>query len=96
MATWTIQPDIAALVRVIYPNGSQVSAVFLNKEKGVVLGLHDRPMKDSDIPSQVQAAINRHFGTVFALEHETWKSKGPSPRAQYCDALQPWSIEMPE
>jgi hypothetical protein len=96
MATWTIKPGLAALVRVIYPNGSQVAAVFLSEEKGVVLGLHDRPIKNSDLPLEVQAAINRHFATVFFLEHETWKKPGPSPRAQYCDSLVPWTVEVPD
>lgn len=97
MTTWTIKPGIAALVDLTSSDGKwDVSVIFLSHEKGAVFGSRDHSIKGSSIPLQVQASINRHFGTVFALEHETWKGRGPSPRTQYCDALEPWTVEVPD
>jgi hypothetical protein len=93
-----IPGSVAALLYVRQPmtNGSSVATVFLSYEKGVVVGRHDKPLADWGWPIEVQAQINKHFGTVFALEHKTWKSKGPSPRAQYVDNLLPWQITVDE
>jgi hypothetical protein len=96
MGTWTIKPGIAALVNVISPNNEMTSAIFLSEEEGVVLGIAAKPLAKSDLPVEIKAALNRHFATVFFLEHETWKGIGPSPRAQYVDALVPWTIEVPD
>lgn len=96
MTTYTIKPGIAALVAVSKDGAAPVSAIFMSDEKGVVIGLHDKPMASSDLPQPVQDSINKHFAHVFSLEHETWREKGPSPRAVYCDAAQPWTIEVTE
>lgn len=96
MSTWTICPgSIASLCYIVDPSGQRFSAVFLSKERGVVIGTRETPMgmHENNFPLPVQAAVNKHFGTVFALEHETWKGRGPSPRAVYCDEVQPWTVE---
>lgn len=96
MTTYTIKPGCAELLRVSKDGAEPVSAIFMSHEKGVVIGLHDKPMASSDLPQPVQDSINKHFAHVFSLEHETWREKGPSPRAVYCDAAQPWTIEVTE
>lgn len=97
MTTYTLTPRIAALLRVSKDGAAPVSAIFMSHEKGVVVGLHDKPMASSDLPQAVQDSINKHFAHVFSLEHETWRGyPNPSPRAVYCDAAQPWTIEVNE
>ena len=96
MTTYTITPRIAAYVGVSKDGAAPVSAIFLSHEKGVVIGTIDLPMAKSIWPQAVQDSINKHFAHVFSLEHETWREKGPSPRAVYCGAAQPWTIEVNE
>lgn len=91
-----LRPGIAAYLSVteLGVDKEPQSAIFLSHEKGVVVGLHDRPMATSGWPIKVQDAILQHFTTVFALEHETWSHRGPSPRALYLKDLQPWIVEV--
>lgn len=103
MTTYTLTPGgVAAYLAVSKDGAAPISAIFMSHEKGVVIGLHDLPMASSDLPQVVQDSINAHFKHVFSLEHETWQAdflwsrRTPSPRAVYCDAAQPWTIEVPE
>ena len=97
MTIYTITPRIAAYIDLKSDDGKWDTAViFLSHHKGAVFGARDYPIKGSDMPLEVQAEINKHFGTVFSLEHEHWKGRGPSPRAQYCESLQPWTVEVPD
>lgn len=97
MPTWTLRPGIAASLDLKSSDGSwDTTIIYLSEEKGAVYSSRDYPISQSNLPLEVRAAINKHFGTVFSLPHENWKGPGPSPRAQYCDALQPWTIETPD
>ena len=97
MTTYTMIPGIAAYLAVRVDGAPPLSAIFLGHEKGVLVGLHDKKMADYGWPQQVQDSITKHFAHVFSLEHETWRDyPNPSPRAVYCDAAQPWTIEVPE
>lgn len=108
MTTYTITPGIACYVSVkseghdgtapyVKVSGWDQSFIFLSHEKGVVFGHRETPMAQSSLPQQVQDSISAHFKHVFSLEHETWRGyPNPSPRRVYCDAAQPWTIEVPE
>jgi hypothetical protein len=94
-----IPGSVAALLYVRPPawaefSGASISCVYASKERGVLVGRFEKPLAEMGWPAEVQAQINKHFGTVFSLEHENWKGKGPSPRAQYCDAAVPWTVEV--
>ena len=91
-----IPGSIASLLYVRQPGlmGESIPCVFMSAEKGVVVGRHGKPLAEYGWPIEVQAQINKHFGTVFSLAHEDWKGKGPSPRAQYCDAAVSWKVEV--
>ena len=93
-----IPGSIASLLYVRPPGltGDSIPCVYMSKERGVTVGRFEKPLAEYGWPVEVQAQINKHFGTVFSLEHETWKGKSPSPRAQYCDAAVPWSVEVQE
>ena len=96
---YTLRPGIACLVYVTKNavcGGSPVPAIWLSAEKGVVVGRHEKPMDEYGWPLEVQQALTQHFATVFALEHEAWTAKTPSPRALYVDALKPWYIQIEE
>lgn len=101
--TYKLNPGRAAALLYVHPpeadSTKAVSCVYLNAEFGVVVGRYDsydKPLADSGWPIEVQDAIKKHFATVFGLEHENWYGKGPSPRARYCYAIQPWEVEVPE
>lgn len=99
MATWTIKPGLAALVKIADPADMEYTAIYLSKSLGVVTylpGKRELHLNDSGLPLQVRAAVNHHFSTVFALEHTEWRGRGPTPRAQYVDALVPWTVEVPD
>lgn len=87
---YTIKPGIAALVHVeceLFPEryGSRSSAfIFMAEGKPVERGCGD-PIEFDALPLEVRAAINRHFGTVFALPIEA--------RGRYLDNLIPWEID---
>lgn len=72
---YEIKPGIAAHVEVhceAFPMnyGYRRSAfIFMAEGKLPEKGIAD-PVKWGDLPMQVQAAINKHFGTVFALPVE--------------------------
>lgn len=86
---------VASLLHVRTPFvGASLACVYMSKERGVLVGRFERPLSDMGWPAEVQAQINRHFETVFALEHETWKGTEPSPRAVYCDNAVPWTVEV--
>ena len=93
-----IPGGIAALLYVRPPGltGESIPCVYMSKAHGVTVGRFEKPLAEYGWPVEVQAQINKHFGTVFSLEHETWKGKGPSPRAQYCDAAVAWFTEVQE
>lgn len=88
---YTIIPGIAALVHVeceAFPEryGRRRSDfVFLAEGKLPVAGVTD-PIKWGDLPLKVQAEINKHFGTVFAMPIEA--------RGKYMDEVQPWDVEV--
>jgi hypothetical protein len=97
ITTYTLTPGVAAYIDVKSDDGKwDQTVIFMSQATGAVIGSRELPLARSTLPLQVQAAINEHFAAVFALEHETWKGKGPSPRAQYCDALLPWRIYVEE
>lgn len=73
-----------------------VSVIYLSQKNGVVVGYRDTPLARYGWPIKLQDEINKHFGTVFALRHEDWTERGPSPRAQYLDSLVPWTVEVDE
>lgn len=99
MRRFQLKPGIAAYMGVTELTSekpTEVSAIFLSHARGVVVGLHNNRMDSTDWPLKVRAEINKHFGTVFALSHEDWMGRGPSPRVQYLDSLQPWIVEAPD
>jgi hypothetical protein len=97
MTTWTLRPGIAASLDLKSSDGSwDTTIIYLSEEKGAVYSSRDYLVSQSNLPLEIKAAINGHFTYVFSLAHEDWKEKGPSPRAMYCDALQPWTIETPD
>jgi len=100
MRTFLLTPGIAAYLDVKELGDNPQfdhGVVFLSEAKGAVFGPRDRSVNlESNLPLKVRAAINKHFGTVFALAHEKWTNKGPSPRAQYLDSLLPWTVECDE
>lgn len=91
-----IPGSVAALLYVRPPGltGESIPCVFMSQERGVVVGRREKPLADYGWPIEVQAQINKHFGTVFSLEHENWKGRWQSPRASYCDMARPWFIEV--
>lgn len=94
-----IPGSVAALLYVrpsVYTgfSGASIPCVYLSAERGVVVGRREKPLEGIGWPDEVKAAINKHFDTVFALEHENWKDPGPSPRAQYCDNAKAWTVEV--
>lgn len=96
-----IPGSIASLLYVRPPaytgfSGSSIACVYVGKERGVVVGRFDRPLAKTDWPTEVQAQINKHFDIVFSLEHENWKGREPSPRAQYVEAAVPWEVAVSE
>lgn len=99
MTTFLLEPGSVASLLYLHRVGSTappVACVFSSFERGVLVGNSEKPMADLGWPLEVQAQINKHFGTVFSLEHETWKGRGPSPRAQYVDAATPWEVTVSE
>jgi hypothetical protein len=87
----------AALIEVEPQDGSgKLSAIYMGKERGVVIGIGAKPLDQSGLPLEVRAAINRHFGVVFSIQHETWKGRGPSPRADYVGRVEPWVVDSSE
>lgn len=95
MAIYTLVPGTAAYLG-IYKNGVEAGpAVFVSHEKGVVVGRFDTPLNKTQLPLKVQAAINKHFGTAFSLEHEKLKTSD-TPRARYMNMAVPWTIEVPD
>lgn len=96
---YEFRPGLAALVYVVKNSvcgGSPVSAVYLSKDKGVVVGRRDRPLAEYGWPQEVQDELIKHFEHVFSLEHELRPANTPSPRAQYLGALKPWDIWVEE
>ena len=97
MRTFLLTPGIAAYLDVKELGDNPQfdhGVIFLSHEKGAVFGSRDWSVNDTTLlPLKVKAAINKHFGTVFALEHETWKQRGQSPRAHYCENLLPWEVQ---
>lgn len=70
------------------------SCIYMSKERGVVVGIREKPLSEMGWPIEVQATINKHFGTVFSLRYEDWKGPGPSPRAVFLDHVLPWTLEI--
>ena len=96
MTTYTDEPRIAALVHFTSGHGKSAQSAIYTDEGDIILG-HRTPMATSSLPQAVQDSINAHFAHVFSLEHETWRDyPNPSPRAVYCGAAQPWTIEVNE
>lgn len=96
MTTYTVKPGIAALVNFTSSDGKWDQSAIYMDEGDIILG-HRTPMATSSLPQAVQDSINAHFAHVFSLEHETWRDyPNPSPRAVYCGAAQPWTIEVNE
>jgi hypothetical protein len=94
-----IPGSVAALLYVRPPawsgfSGASIGCVYASKERGVRVGRFERPLAEMGWPIEVREAICKHFDTVFSLEHENWMRPGPSPRAQYCDAAVPWTVEV--
>lgn len=87
---YTIKPGIAALVDVHcdeFPERfgeRKQSYIFMAEGKPVEKGVGDT-VAFSELPIPVQAQINRHFGTVFALPVER--------RAEYLRNCIPWEVE---
>lgn len=92
MSTYTIRPGIASVVQLKINDLPETTCVYLGIDRGVRVGTRDVPLERCEFPPSVVQAIYTHFKHVFSLEHEGWKGPGPSPRAQYMDAIQPWSI----
>lgn len=76
-----IPGSVASLLYVRPPGltGESIACVFMSAERGVVVGRRDTPLATYGWPIKVQAQINKHFGTVFALEHENWKGRPRRP-----------------
>lgn len=63
---WTVVPGgVSALCEVYTPEGVRHNFICIN-ETTVEVGLHDSP-KFETFPLEIRAAVNKHFGTVFAL-----------------------------
>lgn len=80
---YVIFPSIAACVEVVCPHFASVF-IFLSEEEGVVKGIGDR-VEFEELPLKVRAAINKHFGTVFALPVEQ--------RGEYLKNLEPMEVD---
>lgn len=88
---YTIHCGIAALVHVeceAFPlrYGERKSAfIYMAEGKPIEKGIGD-PIRWDDLPLRVKAAINKHFGTVFALPIER--------RGEYLENLEPIVVEV--
>lgn len=93
MKTYTFTPSSVASYLKVSTEETTYDCFFMSTETGVVVGLRQTPLANTDLPLPVRAEINRWFGTAFSLPHEEWKQPGPSPRAQFVDDAVPWEID---
>ncbi len=93
MVTYKMIPgSVAALVYVQQSTDMLIprACIYMSKEKGFTYEAN------GTLPQPVWDSINAYFNHVFGLEHESWTSTGPSPRAVFVDAAQPWTITTEE
>ena len=94
MTRYKFVPGSIASYMDVLVDDKRYACIFLSKEKGVVIGIGEVPLARTGWPMEVQATINKHFGTVFSLRHEDWKGPGESPRAQFLRNILPWSLDL--
>lgn len=84
---YTIKPgNIAAVCNVIH-NDKETSFIYMADGKlPVTLTKHEKDETAAflTMPMVVRAAVNKHFGTMFALPLER--------RGEYLKSLQPWQV----
>ena len=80
MNSYLLTPgNIAAVLHVTAPDGKVTDCMYMGPEnltrdsgiaQRVVIDVRDTPLERSGLPLKVRAAVNRHFGTIFALPVE--------------------------
>ena len=86
MNAYTIKPcNVAACCDVFSPDGKQTSFIFMAEGKPIATIKDETGKEFQAMPLVIRAAVNKHFGTVFALPIDR--------RGEYLKACIPFTVQ---